>query len=247
MRKLSVIITAHDEGILLGPTIRSVEAAISAAENAGFGVERLIGLDAPTQATIDFCENEMLAAWKIHTFDFRNPFLVRNAMAEIANANWIGFVDGDDLVSENWFKKALEFFTDTDFDGSLVVVHPELNVIFGNQTGTFVKPDQSSPLFLSQTLYYDNYYDMMAVCSKELLLEYPYAPRDLKGGYGYQDWQWNIETLAAGVRHVVLKDTIIFKRRRRNSVSEQNRSHSSVVRYVAKAMAVDKVAKLGRS
>ncbi len=75
-------------------------------------------------------------------------------------------------------------------------------------------------------------------------MEVPYGYRDLKGGFGYQDWQWNIETMAAGWRHVVARDTIIFVRRRDMSVSVENMQNKTIIRSL-EAMAIDRIRKLG--
>ena len=51
---LTVAVTAHNEGIVAGPTITSVEAAITGVEAMGLRVERLVGLDNPTPECDEF-------------------------------------------------------------------------------------------------------------------------------------------------------------------------------------------------
>ena len=60
----------------------------------------------------------------------------------------------------------------------------------------------------------------------------------------YQDFQFTIESLGAGWRHLVVRDTIIFKRRRDFSLVTESNSRKSIVRSVP-AMAIDRVRSLG--
>jgi hypothetical protein len=75
------------------------------------------------------------------------------------------------------------------------------------------------------------------------ILDIPHTTRDLDDGFGYQDWQWNIETMAAGWRHVIARDTIIFKRRRDDSLVVQNQRRQAMIRTI-ESMAIDRVSRL---
>ncbi|MCA8901945.1 MAG: glycosyltransferase family 2 protein [Hyphomonas sp.] len=242
---LTVAITAHNETLVAGPCLLSVEAAIEQAEKAGFRVQRLIGLDNATPDADAYFRQDKLKQWELVEFSFGDPFKVRNAMVECGAGKWIAFVDADDMVSENWFVKAAQRLTEAEKAGEKVVVHPEMNWIFEAHEMVFVKPDMNDEIFLPHYFYFANYYDMMAMAPREAALQTPYGDRDLKNGFGYQDWQWNIETIGAGWRHVVVRDTIIFKRRRMNSVSEQNRSRRCLVRDL-EPMAIDRIREFGQ-
>jgi glycosyltransferase involved in cell wall biosynthesis len=222
----------------------SVEAAIRAAEQAGYKVERLIGLDNPTADTTEYFRRQAFSDWRIEEFAFGDPFRVRNALVRSGSGKWIAFVDADDLVSENWFLRGAQRLETAEKVGERVIVHPELNWIFEAHQNVFAKPDMDDDIFLPHYLYFANYYDMMAIAPRAAALEIPYGDRDLKNGFGFQDWQWNIETMGAGWRHAVLKDTVIFKRRRLNSVSEVNRDRRCLIRDVD-PMAIDQVRLLG--
>lgn len=243
---ITVAITAHDESLVAGPSVRSAELAIAAAEKAGFTVERLIGLDRPTDACRRFFSQDLFSAWRIEEMDFGDPYPTRNALIRSATGRWIAFLDADDLFSENWLVLAARRLAEAEAAGERVVAHPELNWIFEGADMVFMKPGQDDPLFTPHYFYFGNYYDMLCMAPRVAGLETPYGHRDLAKGLGYQDWQWNIETMSLGWKHVSIKDTILFKRRRAGSVSEQNRSRQSVVRRT-EPMAIDKVRSLGRS
>jgi hypothetical protein len=80
---------------------------------------------------------------------------------------------------------------------------------------------------------------------REAHMEWPYTPRDVPNGLSFQDFQFTIETLAAGWRHLVVPDTIIFKRRRDFSLVTESTGRKSVVRSLP-AMAIDRVRDLAR-
>lgn len=242
---LTVAVTAHDETLVAGPSMQSADAAIRQVEKLGFSVERLVGLDVPTKECRAFFNQPALNAWTKVELEMADPFRTRNALVEHGLGKWIAFIDADDLVSENWLSKAAARLARAEKDGDAIIVHPELNWIFEGAEVVFAKPSMEDELFLPHYLYFANYYDMMAMAPRQVALDIPYGPRDLKNGLGYQDWQWNIETIAAGWRHVTVQDTVIFKRRRVRSISVENRQRGCVIR-VLEPMAIDRVRQFGK-
>ena len=84
-----------------------------------------------------------------------------------------------------------------------------------------------------------NCYDSLCLTPREAHLDVPYVTRDIPNGLSYQDWQFAVETMSRGWKHVVVRDTIIFKRRRDFSlVVESNRD--SFVRSLPE-MAIDRI------
>ena len=129
--------------------------------------------------------------------------------------------------------------------GERAVVHPELNVLFDGATTMLLNVAQSSPLFTPYYLYVRHYYDSLCMAPREAHLEIPYVSRDVPNGLSYQDFQFTIETLDAGWRHLVAQDTIIFKRRRDLSLVTESNARRSIVRSLP-AMAIDRVRSWGR-
>lgn len=242
---ITIIVTAHDETVVSGPSMRSAESAIDAAEARGLRVERLIAMDAPTAECRAYFSQVRFHRWKRTEHDFRDPYRTRNASAEAARGRWIAFLDADDLFSQNWLLLAGERMARAERDGEKAIVHPEINWIFDGAHSVSVKPAQDEAYFSPYYFYFANYYAMLCMAPRRAILEIPYGSRDLASGFGYQDWQWNIETMAAGWRHVVARDTILFVRRRDLSVSVENVRRKTVIRGL-EPMAIDQVAKLAR-
>lgn len=244
MTDITAIVTAHAETLLAGPTMRSADAAIARAEAAGLKVERLIGLDAPTPECRAFFEGGLLDHWRRIEMDHRDQGLARNTLAEAASGRWLAFLDADDLWSENWLKIAAETIHKEEENGVNAITHPEVNWVFDGADNIMAKVGQDDILFNPHLTPFRNYYDALAFAPRAAHLAHPYAKRDIARGFAFEDMQWNIETMAAGWRHVVAPGTIIFKRRRPDSQTRQANRRRVVIRDLS-AMRIDYIRTLG--
>lgn len=241
---ISLILTVHSESAVAGPTIRSAESAIDVARSKGLVVETLLGMDAPTEDCVEFCEQSRLSAWKKHRFTFCDQGRARNALAKLATGRWIAFLDGDDLISENWLSAASLLLREAQDGNGKIIVHPEINWGFDMDNFILAKTAQTDPLFTPYYFAVANYYDALCMAPRNAFIEIPYATRDVEAGFAYEDWQWNIETMDLGWRHVVAPDTIIFKRRREGSQTLESSERRACIRQIV-PMAVDQIKNLG--
>src|SRR5436190_292252 len=97
---------------------------------------------------------------------------------------------------------------DAAVDAARRAGHTVLNVVFdgGSQLNHVI--DQDSPFFTPFFLYVRNPYDSLCLSPREAHLEVPYVHRDIPNGLSWQDWQFAIQTMSRGWRHVVVPDTI---------------------------------------
>ena len=103
-----------------------------------------------------------------------------------------------------------------------VVVHPEYVVSFGeiHAIGTAFGYGCNPRVTLWQTYsqcilgFVVRLQDVRSV-----YVEFPHFVRSdsAQTGFGFEDWHWNLEVLAGGVRHVSAPDTAIFYRRKMSS------------------------------
>jgi glycosyltransferase involved in cell wall biosynthesis len=245
MTDLTLVVTAHNETAVCGPTMRSADLAVAAARAAGRTVQTVVALDRATEATREYFHQTRFDHWERRSYDEGDLGRVRNAVLPATEGRYVAFLDADDLFSENWLVAGIEQLDRAAERGERVIAHPELNVIFDAEQSVLVNIDQDSPLFTPHQLYIRNLYDALCLAPHEAYLEVPYRPNDLANGLAFEDWHFAIETMARGWKHVVVRDTIIFKRRRDNSLVTASSARRSVVRALPE-MAIDRVRDLGR-
>jgi glycosyltransferase involved in cell wall biosynthesis len=242
---LTVMVTAHNETAVCGPTMTSADIAVEAARAAGFSVQAVVALDNATKATTDYFhqrEFDHWEKWHVHEGD---PGRVRNALLPLTSGRFIAFLDADDLFSENWLADGLGMLAAAEEHGERVIVHPEVNLIFDGGKALNHNVAQDSPLFTPHFLYVRNCYDTLCLAPREAHLEVPYGHRDIARGLSREDWQFGVETMARGWKHVVAPDTIIFKRRRDSSMMVESSSRKALVRSLPE-MAIDRIRDLAR-
>lgn len=245
MTDLSLIVTVHSETVVSGPTMRSADLAVAEARAEGYEIETIIALDRPTKGTSAYFHASRFDHWQRWPLDEGDLGLVRNASIQRAEGRYIAFLDADDLFSENWLAEGIKALDEARERGERVIVHPELNIFFDGARSIHLNCDQRSPFFTPETLFVRNYYDSLLMAPREAHLEHPYVTRDLKAGLAFQDWHFTVETLGSGWRHELVRDTIIFKRRRDNSLLTEAMGADAVLRALPE-LAADRIRDLGR-
>ena len=242
---LTLIVTAHSETLVCGPTMTSAAVAVEAAQGAGFSVQTVVALDNPTEATSEYFNQPDFGHWEKWEISEGDPGRARNALVPQVSGRFVAFLDADDLFSENWLADGLGVLTEAEERGERIIAHPEVNLIFDGGSALNHNVGQDSPLFTPHFLYVRNCYDTLGLAPREAHLEVPYGNRDIANGLSREDWQFAIETMARGWKHVVVPDTIIFKRRRDFSMMVESGSSKSLVRSLPE-MAIDRVRDLPR-
>lgn len=215
---ITVALNVHSETIVSGPTIRSAEEAVRYATAQGYTVDRLLGVDRGTAGTKAFFSSPHFANWRYCDLDEGDLGQARNRLIEEASDGYIAFLDADDLYSENWLVEAVRTARTSEAGGHRACVHPELRWTFEQANTVAVNIPSSSPLFLKDYLRVAHTYDSLILAHRQTFLDIPYRSRDHAAGFGYEDWAWTLDSLKAGVDHVIASDTIIFKRRRESSL-----------------------------
>lgn len=217
---LSIIITAHSEGLLAHKTMLSVKRACRNLEKQGITYEILISIDAGNDETINyFGRYKGKTTYTILNVDFKDLSSSRNYAVSAAQGVYITFIDADDLMSANWLVAGYTLATQ-----SAVIVHPEYSVTFGDDNLIWKKENSKDITDDTLKLIDNNLWDSPCLARREIFIEHPYV--DNGNGFGYEDKQFNSETIAAGVAHVVAPRTILFVRRKiTNSVLGQANSN----------------------
>jgi hypothetical protein len=240
---LTLLVTVHSETLVCGPTMDSADAAVDAAREAGHTVETVIALDNATEATTEYFQRPDFDHWERWVAHEGDPGRVRNALVPRTSGRYIAFLDADDLFSENWLAEGVSLLKAAEQRGERVIAHPEVNLIFDGGTQLNHNVSQDSPLFTPHYLYVRNCYDTLCLSPREAHLALPYGKRDIANGISREDWQFAVQTMSRGWRHVVVPDTIIFKRRRDFSMMVESAGRKSLLRSLPE-MAIDRIREL---
>lgn len=232
--KFSVIITAHDEGFILARTLQSVALAARLVRSA---FEVIVHLDKATTETSEiaqkYCIEERFRddigdERKVQCRVFENEFgdvgEARNFAAQQARGEYLFFIDGDDLISENYITSILKVLESSD---KKIVASPEYCIEFHDteKTGAILRmADSGSREHDAFMLFSVNLWVVAIAGRREIFLEHPYI-RSING-YGHEDYALNIELTSAGIKHLVAPETVYFYRRKDHS--RQNLHNTSM-------------------
>ncbi len=230
MTELTAIISAHDEGVLAGPSISSFLEACDVAERQGIEIERIAVLDRPDHVTREmFARNGQHFSRDV-AVEFGDPGRARNFAVQVAGGEFIAFLDGADIWSFNWLTEALSLCRTAP---EKFIVHPEFTAVFDQTLALHCNPDGSEEGFDDEGLRLVNYWDSPCLAHRSVYERCPYPDQDIEGGFGFEDWRWAKETLEAGFVHRVAKNTIYFKRRRAGDLNREAATRDVIVRPTA--------------
>jgi len=209
----TVVVNGHKEGHYILPTLSSTLKAFLYAKEQGYSCEYLIALDNPDEITEKICRDfAQKHKAKILMLDVKDLGLARNEAARAARGEYVVYMDGDDMMTDNWITQGIR--TGREY-GPDVVMHPAMNYIFGNgDTYIYLHRDMEDPEFSLAALIIENYWTALSMARRDLYLKYPYDKNALKQGLAYEDWSWNALTIANGVKHKIVHDTAHFIRRK---------------------------------
>jgi len=223
---ITAIVNMHSEGMLAQASLRSVQAAKQFAERQGLSVEVLIVLDRPDQKTEEYVRDCPVVDFRSITTTHGDLGLARNSGVEAARGRWIGFLDADDLWGNNWLASAHAAAAAERRD---VVWHPSVSMYFGMTNRLFVHVDMEDSDFDLSMLAMTNYWTALSFASRELFLSVPYSKSRIDLQLGYEDWNWNCETIANGILHKCVPDTAHIIRERPLSLLRRTNAAQSLM------------------
>lgn len=219
------MVAAHTEGLVAHKTIRSIEQAADLLAKNDIDYEILVTLDRPDEVTRDYF-SRYKKGLRFYEVDFGDLAASRNLGVQKARGKYIALVDADDLVSKNWFLNALKLLRESSED---VILHTEYSINFGTQNIIWHKFDSQELEREALMNVQANQWDSAIVASKSLLEHFPFQPN--LNGFGPEDWHFNCQTLAAGVVHKVVPNTVLFVRRKDVSTMTIQRTEHHTMHY----------------
>ncbi|GAA2567689.1 glycosyltransferase [Microbacterium binotii] len=218
---VAVVITAHAEGRILVPTLRSVAAASARARESGLRVEVVIVLDRADAETVRVVDGHAetalaeYAAVRRIVVDNGDLGLSRNDGIAAADAPLVTVLDGDNLISREWLVAGARTIAE---NGAGSIAHPELIVSFGTRRTMWRLGASTDADFRPELLAVVNPWDACVMAPREVFEQVPYLRLPPGEGHGPEDWSWNVETLERGMRHVVVAQSVMFYRVRGGSL-----------------------------
>lgn len=225
MVEVTCIVNVHRESHLVTPTIRSVQRARDFADKCGLTTNLLVVMDNPDDDTISVINQLVPDTSQILQVDVCDLALARNEGVRASDSDYICFLDGDDLWCKTWiinsYTKALQMDEECVF-------HPQYNIYFGNDAEHIFKHvDSESERFVIDYLYRMNYWTALSFANKSVYEKHPYRRNTITDGFGYEDWNWNHETLTAGIKHKVVCNTAHYIRRGKDEKSLLDKTNSA--------------------
>lgn len=213
--KVSAIITAHHEKEMLIPAMQSLVASCDALKTKEISTEKIIVCDCADGGTKRIVSDYAARlGFSVLDVEFGDQGKSRNFAIEQAQGEYIAFLDGDDLWSENWLDEAYKL---AEMNQKSAVIYPEFNWFFEGSENVLCQSDNTFPWFDQEASRTVNLYDALCFCPRDIYLSIPFTGREIKKGFAYEDWNWSRRVMEAGFQQRVAKNTIIFKRRRLGS------------------------------
>jgi len=218
---VSVVVNLHREGRLAIPALRSAARAVAAAPDLACEIVAVLDrADAATERAVAASGVALRRA----ACDFGDPALARNDGVAQAQGRYVAFLDGDDLMGENWLDVATSALRARE--GRDVIAHPRLNYVFGRdgEPVAWIHPDMESEALDSILLRAGNFWTSASFAPAALHRRFPFPANALEAGLGHEDWAFNLATVEAGVVHIAPEGTVHFIRRRQSGRLAQSQA-----------------------
>lgn len=210
MEKVDVttVITAHKEGLLAHKTMLSVLRAAKKLKEHNLSYEIIVHIDNGDETTKDyFARYKNDSNVRLYENTFGELSQSRNFAMGQARGEYVSCIDADDLCSENWLINSYNVVK----GDKKTVARINYVITFGADRAVVTDNSDISPLKQRLYLMASNMYGSPLFCHKSVYENQQQRPNG--GPYGSEDWQWTLDTMAQGVKHVVAPETIFFYRK----------------------------------
>lgn len=211
---ISVIITAHNEGIISYYALKSALRAIEQAQQVGISCELLILLDCADQETLNvFSQHKSNDMIKVFTVSFSDSSQSKNFGVLKAKGKYITFLRANDLMSQNWLKYSFNLLEEF---GGQAVAHPTLEINFGRYCS--IEENFATSKLMDFALLSGNAYSDVCLAQKNIFSKFPYVSED---EFTDPDWEFNANITKSKILHVITKETVVYHYKRIDKTIEE--------------------------
>lgn len=204
---VSVIITAHNEGIIAHKTMLSIFRAVAELRRSNATCEIIVHIDNGSDETMRyFSRYDDDPSVRIIKNSFKDLSESRNAAIKAANGAYVAICDADDIYSKDWLINLYRVVK----NGGKIIARPEYIITFGDWppriSHTAITPEEELLYFFDSNIY-------GSPCMIKRSYYMQCMQRRNHPPYGYEDWQWNIDMAARGFIHKTAPKTALFYRK----------------------------------
>lgn len=225
---ISVVLNMHREAIYLRPTLISLDECALEARKNGLKCELVAVFDRPDQETLDVFSSTPLKNFstvKKLNVDVGSLGLARNEGIDASVGEFVWTADADDLVSRNCMVELIK--TARNSSSRDVAVFVEFWVEFGEQC--YVGKYFGSEWYTAADFAVQHSFVSRIFAKKSLLVKFRYQDLKLTAGFAYEDWDLNSRLFGAKVDLKIAPETVIFYRKRSNSLLQQANAVSAKI------------------
>lgn len=224
---LSIILTAHAEGLLAHKTINSLFKACALLSKQKYTYEIIVSIDSGSPETQDYFERyKQDDRFRILKVNYRDLGQSRNNAIKHAKGDFITTIDADDLMTANWLVDGLKTLKTKPY--GQFIAHTEMTVEFGGAKAVVQKypsTNRDQDILLS---VWSGRWNSIIMAPRNLFKTHHYPK--LLPGYGYEDWHLSLDFLQNNLTCVLIPETAIFVRRKTvNSEWQRQISSRSVL------------------
>jgi len=222
---VSVVLNLHREAPYLRATLRSLDASVRTAQEAGLCCELIAVFDRADEATRAVFHNTPIPHFgQVKAIEINEGSLgpARNAGIAHATGKYVWTADGDDLVSHN---SIVELHRTAEAAQEDCVLFSEYLIAFGDSYHV-AKYFDSSQLTVADFAYLHPYVSRIFL-RRDVFARMQYRDLRVSTGFAYEDWDFNVRLRRQGFVFLVAKDTAFFYRQHASSLLRQANQVSS--------------------
>jgi len=225
----TIIMTFHSEGIYAHKSLLGFQRIRNYSTAKGNRLDLICILDDAesftTKIVKDYLYQYGSSTDQVIETSWRSLSAARNTGIDNTKTEFVGFLDGDDFFSSNWVHEALKNMI---FANNSILCLPEYIVNFGNHVAIQqIIPSKEIP----KAQMINNHYWVSSSFSRTDNFQcIPYNENvGLKTKFAFEDWDFNLRCIAAGIEIEPVKETYLFYRRRANSMLQQHLQFNSMI------------------